>query len=149
MSRSNTAKAAGRARPFSSSVTARSLPARRPAIVFQVHLIMASPPESYHRAAVAGRRCPVALRQRRRPALAPRAGDRDRDPGIVDVDEQRAAVGREANAGQFALVQAVPREAGDLTRRRHAEDVLLGDVPLAGLILADEQVAPRRERDVV
>src|SRR5262249_54569206 len=56
----------------------------------------------------------------------PRAPDREREAGILDVHEHRVAIGREARAGELALARVrVSRDAVAASLRRDADDVIL------------------------
>ena len=49
-----------------------------------------------------------------RPPLLPGAVDGQRSTGVLDIDEEHLAVGREGRAGEFGIVHAVVPEAVDL-----------------------------------
>src|SRR5688572_25329139 len=87
--------------------------------------------------------------RKRRLAVLPGPGDGDRNARALDVYEQRLAVGRERRAGELGPVQRVPPEPRHLAFGRHAQEMLLRRVLPAGVVLAEEQVAPGGDGDVV
>ena len=56
-----------------------------------------------------------------RPPLIPRAVDGQGGAGMLDIDEEHLAVGREGRAGEFGIVHAVMPEAVDLACGRYAD----------------------------
>ena len=56
-----------------------------------------------------------------RPPLIPRAVDGQGGAGMLDIDEEHLAVGREGRAGEFGIVHAVVPEAVDLACGRYAD----------------------------
>jgi len=75
----------------------------------------------------------------RAPAISPRPPrpvDRARHPGVLDVHEQRAPVGREARAGQLGAARHAAGDAVELAAARDAHHVVV-----IAAVLADDQVA--------
>ena len=56
-----------------------------------------------------------------RPPLIPGAVDGQRGAGMLDIDEEHLAIGREGRAGEFGIVHAVVPEAVDLACGRYAD----------------------------
>ena len=56
-----------------------------------------------------------------RSPLIPGAVDGQRSAGMLDIDEEHLAVGREGRAGEFGIVHAVMPEAVDLACGRYAD----------------------------
>ena len=56
-----------------------------------------------------------------RPSLIPGAVDGQRGAGMLDIDEEHLAVGREGRAGEFGIVHAVVPEAVYLAVGRYAD----------------------------
>ena len=56
-----------------------------------------------------------------RPPLIPGAVDGQRGAGMLDIDEEHLAVGREGRAGEFGIVHAVVPEAVELAVGRYAD----------------------------
>ena len=53
--------------------------------------------------------------------LIPRAVDGQRGAGMLDIDEEHLAVGREGRAGEFGIVHAIVPEAVELACGRYAD----------------------------
>ena len=56
-----------------------------------------------------------------RPPLIPGAVDGQGGAGMLDIDEEHLAVGREGRAGEFGIVHAVVPEAVELAGGRYAD----------------------------
>lgn len=90
----------------------------------------------------------VVLYEWRAPSSpAPGAADGEGEPGDLEVDEERRAVGGERGPGELTAVERVAPKPVDLAARRDAHQVLVPRV-LASILAADD-VAPRRDGDVV
>src|SRR5215211_1669262 len=81
--------------------------------------------------------------------LLERSPDGEGYAGILEVDEEGLAVGREGRSGELGVVQAVPGERIDLAIRGDAHDAIYGVAVIDGLVFGEPQVSPGRHHDVV
>src|SRR4029079_13317857 len=73
-----------------------------------------------------------------------RSGDREREARLLEVDEQRASIGREVGAGELTAVAMVAGEQRGAAVRGDGQQMLDSFT-----VLAQDQSAPRRDGDVV
>src|SRR5690606_16377628 len=85
------------------------------------------------------------LQSERRPLRPlPRTLDCQGESVLLNVDEERRAVGCERAAGKFRTAQGVAPEFVDLALRRDAHEILIFRA-----VFADEEITPGRDGEVV
>ena len=79
----------------------------------------------------------------------PRSRDGEGEAGPLYVDEQRRVVRGEDASCELGFVHPVPPDVIRPSIGREADEVLASDVGRQRVILADEEVSPRRDRQIV
>ena len=68
--------------------------------------------------------------------LVPGTVDGEGIAGVLDIDEEHLAIGREGYSGELGAVHGVVREAVELALGRHADQFVA-----AATVLADDEIA--------
>src|SRR5688572_31058196 len=82
--------------------------------------------------------------QQSRTVPRPGAPDRERDPRTLHIHKQCLSVRRETGSRELASVHCILGKAVKLTPRIYSDDIFG-----TAAVLAQEQIAPRRDTDVV
>ena len=80
--------------------------------------------------AIAGSSCRLGT------VLVPGTVDGEGIAGVLDIDEEHLAIGREGYSGELGGVHGVVREAVELALGRHADQFVA-----AATVLADDEIA--------